>query len=384
MFARTDYDVVVVGARCAGAAAALTLAKGGAKVLMVDRDERGTDTLSTHALMRGAVMLLADWGLLPALIAAGTPQIRTTTFAYRAERVEVALRPGSGIDGLIAPRRWLLDRTLADAAESAGAERRYRTALRGLLRDTSGTVRGVHLTDPDGRSVEIRAGVVIGADGRGSSLARMVGAEVERKGRNAGAVIYAYVSGMSDRGTRWHYGPGIAAGAIPTNDGAHCVFAAAPPDRYLAELRGDLTTGLHRLLAEVDGALAAEVQGAHMVGRPRGFAGEPGFLRRAQGPGWALVGDAGYFKDPITAHGITDALRDGWLVGRTILASRPLSVYAETRDMLSQRLFDVTDRIAALPQDMEALKMLHAELNATAKDEQSWLAAEMGPALRAA
>jgi menaquinone-9 beta-reductase len=212
----------------------------------------------------------------------------------------------------------------------------------------------------------------------------MVGAEEERRAARRRGDLRPCPRACPTSATAGSTAPASPRGAIPTNDGAHCIFAAAPPDRYLAELRGDLTAGLHRLLAEVDGALAAEVQGAHMVGRPRGFAGEPGFLRRAQGPGWALVGDAGYFKDPITAHGITDALRDGWLVGRTILASRPLSVYAETRDMLSQRLFDVTDRIAALPQDMEALKTLHAELNATAKDEQAWLAAEIGPALRAA
>lgn len=379
MPASNRYDVVVVGARPAGAAAALTLARGGARVLVVERDAPGTDTLSTHALMRGAVMLLAGWGLLQPLTAAGTPPIRTTTFAYGQERVAVAIRPGHGVDALIAPRRWLLDRTLARAAEQAGAEIRHRTALRGLLHAADGRVCGVVLSGPDGTATELRAGLVIGADGRRSSLARMVGAPVEQAGRHAAAVIYAHVGGLADRGTRWHYGPGVAAGAIPTNGGAHCVFAATTPARYREGLRGDLAAGLHRLLVEVDGELAAEVAAGRMVGPPRGFAGEAGFLRRAHGPGWALAGDAGHFRDPITAHGITDALRDGWMLGAAALqgTARALAEFQAARDSLARPLFRITDAIAALPADMDRLRALHGELNAAMKAGQGWIAARL-------
>ncbi len=386
MFTRNTYDVIVVGARPAGAAAALTLARGGARVLVVDRDAPGTDTLSTHALMRGAVMLLADWGLLDPLISAGTPPIHTTTFDYGIRRFEVVIKPTLGGDALIAPRRWLLDRVLAEAAAQAGAELRYRTALRGLVRDPDGTVRGAVLAGPDGTTTEVGAGLVIGADGRRSLLARLVGAPIERIGQNAAAVIFTYVTGIADRGTHWHYRPGVAAGAIPTNDGAHCVFVSTPPERFLKELRGDLTGSLHRVLAETAPDLAAEVAAGPIAERPRGFAGEPGYFRRAYGSGWALAGDAGYFKDPSTAHGITDALRDGWLVGKAALQGTPqaLADYQLTRDTLALPLFRATDAIAAFPRDMDDLQALHRELNAATKAEQAWIADELGALRQAA
>jgi menaquinone-9 beta-reductase len=379
---RTDrYDIVVVGARCAGAATSLMLAREGARVLVVERDAPDTDTLSTHALMRGAVMLLADWGLVPGLRAAGTPPITVTTFAYGDEHVVVPIRPGHGVEALIAPRRHLLDAQLVAAARAAGAEIRHRTALTGVVVGPEGAVSGVRLVGPEGEA-QVRAGLVIGADGRRSSLARMVGAEVTRSGRHAAAVAYTHLPGLPDRGTRWHYGPGIAGGAIPTNDGTHCVFASVSPDRFRAELRGDLAKGFRRLLAEIDPELAAVAAGRDAP--PRAFAGAPGFFRRAQGRGWALVGDAGYFKDPITAHGITDAFRDAFLLSRAVLNGEPLSSYEEARDALSAPLFDVTDRIAALPRDMEALKALHFELNAAAKAEQAWLVGALVPGRRAA
>ncbi len=110
------YDAVIVGARCAGAATALLLARAGARVLVVDKGAYGTDTLSTHALMRGAVLQLARWGVLPPIVSAGTPPIRSTTFSYVEEDVTVAIEPRYGVDALYAPRRTLLDRSLVDAA----------------------------------------------------------------------------------------------------------------------------------------------------------------------------------------------------------------------------------------------------------------------------
>ena len=137
------YDVIIAGARCAGAATAMLLARQGARVLLLDRSRYGTDTLSTHALMRGAVLQLHRWGLLPRVIAAGTPAVRSTTFHLPAAVPAVEIKPRDGVDALYAPRRVILDAILADAARSAGAELRFGTSVTGLRRDRTGRVTGI-------------------------------------------------------------------------------------------------------------------------------------------------------------------------------------------------------------------------------------------------
>src|SRR5438067_2970809 len=129
------YDAIIVGARCAGAATAMLLAKAGLRVLAVDRQAYGSDTLSTHALMRPAVMQLSRWGLLEPLIQAGTPVIGATTFHYGEREVAVAIRPEPGIPGLVAPRRTVLDRILVDAARDVGATVLHDTSVRELIFD---------------------------------------------------------------------------------------------------------------------------------------------------------------------------------------------------------------------------------------------------------
>ena len=119
--ATTRHDVVVVGARAAGAATAMLLARAGLDVLVVDRGRYGADTLSTHAILRGGVLQLHRWGLLDEIVAAGTPAIRRTTFHYATDQVSVTVKPSHGIDALYAPRRTVLDPILVDAATAAAA-----------------------------------------------------------------------------------------------------------------------------------------------------------------------------------------------------------------------------------------------------------------------
>ena len=132
------YDVIVVGGRCAGAATAMLLARGGLKVLSIEAARRGTDTLSTHALMRGGVLQLHRWGLLDAVVASGTPAIRATQFIYGDDVETVDIRPGDGIAALRAPRRTVLDVLLLDAAGAAGAEIRSPARVTRLLTVTAG------------------------------------------------------------------------------------------------------------------------------------------------------------------------------------------------------------------------------------------------------
>ncbi len=353
-----DYDAVVVGARCAGAATAMLLARAGRRVLVLDRVHPGRDTLSTHALMRAAVVQLQRWEVLDGIAAAGTPPIHRTTFHYgdRTEAVDLAAP-------LYAPRRPRLDTALLDAAREAGAEVRTGVDVTGLERDGTGRVTGVTARIRGAGSAVLRAPITIGADGLRSTVARLTGAASTRRGRAAGALVYGYWPGTRP-GYDWFYRPGVSAGIIPTDDEQVCVWAGMRPERFAAE-RGDGLDALHaRVLAEA-APEAAEVFGpGGRTGPLRGFPGVPGFLRRASGPGWALVGDAGYFKDPLTAHGISDALRDAELLARAVLDGGPdaLAGYERTRDRLSLPLFDVAEVVAGYGWDLAELPgLLRAE-----------------------
>ncbi len=354
------YDAIVVGARAAGAATAMLLARAGLSVLAVDRGRLGEDTLSTHALMRGAVLQLHRWGLLRAVEAAGTPPIRSATFHYGDEEVPVPIKARDGIDALYAPRRTVLDPLLVHAAAAAGAEVVHGVAALDLTRDARGRVTGAVLAGADGSPTRVEASIVIGADGIRSPIARLAGAPVERAGRSATAVVYGHFSGLAHDGTHWYYRPGVSAGAIPTNDGRTCVFAALPPARFLDELPAGLDALYRRIIAEAAPELAPAVARGPDA-KLRAFPGTPGFLRRAWGPGWALVGDAGYFKDPLTAHGLTDALRDAELLARAVAAGTDgaLAAYQATRDEASLGLFEVTDRIASFEWDLDQAKRDH-------------------------
>ena len=368
---RPHYDAIVVGARCAGASTAMLLARAGARVLVVDRQRYGTDAVSTHALMRGGVMQLDRWGLLDRLLAAGTPPVRYTTFHYGEDEVRVRIKPEHGVAHLCAPRRDLLDRVLVDAAEEAGAEVRHGVTLTGLKFGLGGRVTGVELKRPDGAVIQVGSDIVIGADGRQSKVARLVAARRYIEGTHSSGYVYGYFEDMADDGYHWYFEKDVAAGAIPTTGNRHCVFVGVPQDRFAETFRANLDGGFRRVAAANSPALAAQVAGAQRIGGLRGFAGGAGYLRQSHGPGWALVGDAGYFKDPLTAHGITDAFRDAELLSHAVLDGRQpaFADYQSERDALSMPLLEVTDRIASFDWDLEDIKDLHMRFSNSMKAE---------------
>ena len=362
---RNRYDVVIAGARCAGASTAMLLARQGMRVLVVDPTSRGSDTLSTHALMRGGVLQLHRWGLLDAIRAAETPTIRTTTFHYGEEAIEVSIKERDDVDGLYAPRRTVLDTILCDAALAAGAEVIHGYSVVDVLRDSHGRIRGANIAGADQHVIDVAADLVIGADGVRSRVARILEAELDYTVLHTTASIYGYWKDLGWEGFHWLYNIGGAVGSIPTNDGDTCVFASLPPTRFEEERRNGLDALYHAVLSEVSPELARSVNASEASGKLRAFAGTTGFLRRASGPGWALVGDAGYFKDPITAHGITDALRDAELLARAVAdgGEGALAGYQETRDGLVKGLLDVTDHIASFEWDLDEAKEDHLVLS---------------------
>ncbi len=373
----TTYDAVVVGARAAGAATARLLARSGLSVLLVDRCRYGADTLSTHALMRGGVLQLHRWGLLEQVIAAGTPPVRQATFRYDGQVVDVPIKPSYGVDALYAPRRTVLDPILVDAAEAAGAEVRFGVAVAEVDRDGCGRVSGVVGRTREGAEFRAGARIVVGADGFRSTVAARVGAPVERVGTGVGATTYGYWPGLDVAGYEWNFRPDAASGVIPTNDGLTCVFASATARRIG---RG----GVGAAARDPRGDRLGPRRPARATTPPamRTFTGVRGYLRRSWGPGWALVGDAGYFKDPLSAHGLTDALRDAELLARAIVSvlrdgaeeREALAGYQANRDALSGAMFDVIDEIAGHRWTDAEIGGLLMRLNAAMSDEVDALA----------
>ena len=370
-----EYDAIVVGARAAGAATAMLMAREGMKVLAIDRQQYGSDTASTHALMRGAVVQLNRWGVLDQILAADTPVIRQTEFHYHTRCFVVPIKPEYGVEGLYAPRRTALDRALVDAAAHSGADVAHNTSFLGLEYALSGKIAGISLRQGSDEPKFVRAPLVIGADGRESRVAKSVGAAAMRTSKHMSATIFGYFRDVEDRGYRWYYNKSVAAGVIPTNNGMSCVFASCQPERFRAGLKNGAFTLFHQLLKENCTFLADEIADANLAGTLRGFPGQRGHMRQATGPGWALVGDAGYFKDPATAHGITDALRDAEIVAKAALYGPQMqnTSFQAERDALSRDLFDVTDQIAALDWDEHGIMTLHSVLNRVMKAENAAL-----------
>jgi 2-polyprenyl-6-methoxyphenol hydroxylase-like FAD-dependent oxidoreductase len=327
--------------------------------------------------MRPAVELLSRWGLLNGLVAAGTPWVRQARFQYASERITLPIKGTELAAGLLAPRRWLLDQSILGAAVAAGADLALGTAVEDCLW-AEDRVAGVVVRGPDGGRRALHADLVIGADGRLSKIAELVGAAPLVVSPQRAATLYGYFPGIPNEGYRWYFGDGVSSGVIPTNDGLHCVFAACRPADYKARFAADPLNGMAAILGGFDPDLAGRVLAAPSA-QLRRFLGAPGHMRARSGQGWALAGDAACFKDPATAHGITDALLDADALSRSLVRQGTAETYAHERHAQSRPLFEVTQQIASFDWDFDALKPLHETLNACMKAEQRAIA-ESNPA----
>ncbi|MGH8945525.1 MAG: NAD(P)/FAD-dependent oxidoreductase [Acidimicrobiia bacterium] len=346
-----EYDAIVVGARVAGAPTAMLLARMGHRVLILDRASMPSDTVSTHALLRSGVLQLERWGLRERLLEAATPPVRNITLGFGQERIAFEVRLEHGISELYAPRRHLLDGLLLEAAREAGAEFLGATRMVEVLR-TGERVTGIEI-ESDGQRSRVQARVVIGADGVWSKVAKSVDAPTLRSYEPTNAIHYAYFEGVDHPGFWFQFTPGVNAGIIQTNDDMSCVFVARPRE-LMADFSADPDREFMRLLGQAGNDLLQKVSEGLQRTAFRGTPGLPGFIRKPYGPGWALVGDAGYTKDPISAHGISDALRDAELCARAVdLALRrpeeemeALDGYQRMRDQLSAPMFRESQALA--------------------------------------
>jgi flavin-dependent dehydrogenase len=349
----TMYDAIVVGARCAGSATAMLLALRGYRVLMVDRTSFPSDTMSTHWIHQPGLASLQRWDLLDRLRGTSAPPIRNVTFDFGPFALSGSPTPADGMTEALAPRRIILDQILIDAAVEAGAELREAFTVEELLSDGS-RVTGIRGTSRSGRPVADQARIVVGADGMHSHVARLVDAPAYRTTPPLTSFYYSYWSGVETDGVEMYPRDGQGSGLIPTNDGLVCVGVVLRRADFHA-FRADIEGTFSRVTAGVPG-LAERLGGGRREERFVGTADQRNFLRTPYGPGWALVGDAGYNRDAITAQGISDAFRDAELLAAAIddgLAGRypleeALAGYHRARDEAVLPMYELTCGLATL------------------------------------
>jgi len=372
-------DVIVVGSRCAGAPAAMLLARAGLKVRVIERSPRLGETLSGHMIGSAGAARLRTWGLLDAVLATGCPPITDGTLWIAGEPITEQPPAGPAPDSepagtaqcpSIAPRRAALDPVLLDAARQAGAAVDLGNAVRGLLHDGA-RVTGVRTDHGD-----FRSRLVIGADGRNSRVARLVGAAKYIACRTATYAYYTYWKGTGVSQICAFLEPRCFIGMFPTNDDLALVFFQAPHEGFTAARREPM--GHYLRLLEAQPAAMRLLAGGAPAEPLRGTGDLPTFFRTSAGPGWVLAGDAGHHKDPLIARGISDAFRDADLVAAAVTAGwdgeldQVLAAYPGQRDACARPISSAADVVtsglgslplAVLAEAMNAVDVLERVLD---------------------
>jgi 2-polyprenyl-6-methoxyphenol hydroxylase-like FAD-dependent oxidoreductase len=356
------FDVIVVGARCAGSPTAMLLARKGYRVLLVDRATFPSDTVSTHILHPLGAKAMSDWGLLDRLTATGCPPMHTYAFDFGP--FTLAGAPGTD-DAPVAycPRRTILDKLLVDAAAESGAEIREGFAVEEVLFE-DGRAVGVKGRSKHGGSVIERARFIVGADGRRSFVAEAVRPEQYDEKPPLLAGYYSYWSGLPMNGRFETYireKRGYAA--TPTHDDLTMVIVAWPYAEF-AENKKDIE-GNYLKTIDMAPAFADRLRGAKWEA-PFVGAAVPNYFRKPYGPGWALVGDAGYNRDFITGQGMMDAFHDAELCAAALdeVFSEKLpfdaamSKYQSARDARVKAMYDFTCQLATLEPPPPELQQL--------------------------
>ena len=385
---RSRHDVVIVGGRVAGSATAMLLARLGHDVVVLDQASFPSDTVSTHSIARSGVVQLRRWGLLDEVLDSGAPAIRQVSFHAGGESISRTIKDKAGVDLLVAPRRYVLDTVLATAAERAGAQVHTDVTVTGLRRDGHGRVVGVSGQDRAGNPVELGARLVVGADGLHSRVARLVGAPITEAGRPGGAAQYAYYTGIPWAGIEFFVAERSFAGVFPTHHGQACIWVCTPSADAKAARRRTRSRveAFDHLLERSAPELAERLGQARRTSPVQGMLRQPNQLRQAFGPGWALVGDAGYYRDAITAYGISDAFHHAELLaaaldqtlGGRVEETTALAAYQQQRDQALREIFELTCRLAAYPPPPTFIE-LQKQLSAAIDTQAAALAARPAP-----
>ena len=378
------YDAIIVGARCAGSPTAMLLARRGFKVLLVDRATFPSDTISTHILWPHGAEKLAHWELLPRLASTGVPPIcRRMRFDVGPFALHGTIPDANDGKGGFCPRRTVLDHLLLSAAAESGVEVRQGFSVDDLLM-TDGIVVGVRGRGRGGRPIEERAQVVIGADGVHSFIARAAGAAEYDRRPIAACAYYSYFSGVAQDDIELYVRDHSAFGGAPTNDGLHLVMVNWPASDF-SRVRADVEGHVWPAL-EGSAEFAARVRGGRREEKWYGTPGVPGYFRKPYGKGWALVGDASYNRDPITAQGISDAFIDaGSLAEALSLAlsgngtfEERLAAHEAARNDRVRPMYEFTTQLAALESPPPEMQALFAALRGNQEATNAFLSAITG------
>jgi len=368
---KTAYDVIIVGARCAGSPTAMLLARKGYRVLVVDRATFPSDTVSTHVVHPLGVAALARWGLIDRLTVTGCPPIHTYTFDFGP--FTIAGSPGTSYAPVAyCARRTVLDKLLVDAAAEAGAEIREGFTVEEVLIEDERVV-GIKGRSKGGEAMTERARLVIGADGRYSVVAEAVRPEQYNERPPLLAAYYTYWSDLPFDGRFETYiraRRGFAA--APTHDGLTLTVGGWPHAEF--ETNKKDVEGNFLKMFDLAPEFAERVRGAKRAA-PFAGAAVTNYFRKPYGPGWTLVGDAGYNKDPITAQGISDAFRDAehcaMALDQTFTGARSfddaMSEWQRARDRHVLPMYEFTCQLATLEPPPPQMQQLFGAIHGNQK-----------------
>ncbi len=309
------YDVIVCGARCAGAPTAMLLARKGYEVLLLDRASFPSGRPHGHLIHRDGPRRLAAWGLLDRVTATNCPPITTMTTDYGDHPLTGVGLERNGVALAYAPRRWALEQVLVEAAVEAGAELRTRFRVLEYIRE-GGRITGIRGGGDDRRGVTEHAIMTVGADGRRSLLACTVNAPLYHATPPLTCWYFSYWSGLGDRGLEVYLRDRTVIIAFPASDGLTGIFVTWPAAE-LVRVRRDIEASFLAALDEVP-ELGERVRAGRREERFLRATDPPNFFRTPFGPGWALVGDAGFHQDPYLTLGLADAFRDAELLAGAI------------------------------------------------------------------
>lgn len=362
------YDAIVVGARCAGSPLAMLLARKGYRVLLLDRAKFPSNMpISTHLVHQPGIARLKRWGLLERLKASGCPPLNSYNYDTGEFTLTGCPPPAEGVTEAYAPRRTVLDKILVDAAIEAGAELRECFSVE-TLTASGQSVTGIRGLTEDGRAVTEQARIVVGADGMNSVVARSVRAPEYNTVPPVMVTHFSYWSGVRLAGVELYPRDYRFVYGWNTNDGLALVGANWALSRF-PKLPAGVEESFFQLVDSAAPDLATRLRAGKREERWYGGA-IPGFFRKPYGDGWALVGDAGYKKDPCTAAGITDAFRDveflaaaidDGLAGRRS-AEQSMADYELRRNTIAMPIYQFTCQSAKFEPATPEMRQLLAAL----------------------